>query len=331
MKITKELQKAVEECKQGNFESFHVIYKQSWRYLYSCIMHIVKDENAVMDILQETYLEIYRSISQLKDTEKFLSWSAVIANHKCSAYMRKIRDFRLIGKLTESSFYSHPEEEVFIPENILLDREESRLIRQIVDGLPDRQRLCVIGFYFHGEKQEEIAERLGIPLNTVKSHLRRARANIKKAILYMEKNFGTRLYMTIPFAILFFRMQKECCEPVTECQDLMMGGNAITEVCGMMHPKGGYSLFHESDRLPKEQSMEPETKSEYSIENLFESCINRKDQGQIQVWNRAVFQQSSFIKEQFQEAGTSDTGRVLSKKYYKDRNILFLRIYYSEK
>ena len=89
MKTTKELQWAVAEYQKGKQESFNLIYEQSYKYLHTCVIHVVKNEDVTMDMLQETYLEISRSLWQLKDTENFLSWAAMIANRKCFVYLKK--------------------------------------------------------------------------------------------------------------------------------------------------------------------------------------------------------------------------------------------------
>lgn len=222
MKISPELQKAVAEYQKGSVEAFNTIYEQSYKYLHTCVIHVVKNEDMAMDMLQETYLEISKSISQLKSTEDFLSWAAMIANRKCFAHLKKQKDILLDGSgLGEGDsdsadsvtdyFENIADNEEFIPETVLQDREKQRLIKEIIDGLNDMQRLCVIGFYYNEQKQEEIAEELGIPVNTVKSHLNRAKAKIKEAVVELDVKKGTRLYSFAPFMALLFREEVQAC------------------------------------------------------------------------------------------------------------------------
>ena len=88
MKTPKELEEAVKSYQNRDGESFNRIYQLSYRYLHTCIVRVVKNENAAMDMIQETYLEISRSIGQLNQTEDFLSWAAMIGNRKCFAYLK---------------------------------------------------------------------------------------------------------------------------------------------------------------------------------------------------------------------------------------------------
>lgn len=217
MKTPNDLQEAVERFRQGNQESFDKIYELSYKYLHTCVIHIVKDEDTAMDMLQETYMEVSRSIHQLKNTEDFLSWAAMIANRKCFACLKKDKDLLVYENSTDedeegSIFDSLADDDAIIPEEILQDREKQCLIREIIDNLSDMQRLCVIGYYYNEQKQEEIAKELGIPLNTVKTNLSRAKANIREAVIDMDVKKGTRLYSFAPFMLLFFSAEAEACE-----------------------------------------------------------------------------------------------------------------------
>lgn len=216
MKTPNDLQEAVERFRQGNQESFDKIYELSYKYLHTCVIHIVKDEDTAMDMLQETYMEVSRSIHQLKNTEDFLSWAAMIANRKCFACLKKDKDLLVYENSTdedeEGSIFDSLADDAIIPEEILQDREKQCLIREIIDNLSDMQRLCVIGYYYNEQKQEEIAKELGIPLNTVKTNLSRAKANIREAVIDMDVKKGTRLYSFAPFMLLFFSAEAEACE-----------------------------------------------------------------------------------------------------------------------
>ena len=209
MKTSEELSKKVDLFREGDQNAFTDVYEASYRYLHTCVIHIVRDEDIAQDMLQDTYVEICRNIGQLKSSADFLSWAATIANRKCFAYLRKDRDMLVDPKEDEEGneagfFENIADDEAFIPENIFDDRAKIEIIRGIIDDLSDLQRACVIGFYYNEQKQDEIASELGIPVNTVKSHLNRAKAKIKDAVGDVEKKQDTKLYSIAPFLLLFF-------------------------------------------------------------------------------------------------------------------------------
>ena len=213
MKTSETLQKAVAKYRKGNEAGFNELYQGSYGYLYTCIKHIVQQEELTLDMLQETYLEISKSIGQLEKTENFLNWAAMIANRKCYAYLKRQNVLQVV-QAEEEFLENVVEDEAFIPEEILQNQEKQRLMREIIDGLSAEQRLCIMGYYYNEMKQEDMAREFDMPLNTVKTHLRRAKEEIKKKVIDLDKKQGTRLYSLAPFLVLFFNLEAEACTPL---------------------------------------------------------------------------------------------------------------------
>lgn len=205
-----ELINAVRNYQKGDTAAFDTLYQLSCRYLYVCIWKVLGSEEESRDALQETYMDIASCIMELKQAESFLPWASVIANRKCYAHIRKNKNEVLVD--AEDEIFGNLEaDEEFIPENVMQDQEKQRLIREIIDGLSEMQRLCVISYYYEGKKQEEIAQELDIPLNSVKSHLLRAKAKIKEEVLALEKEQGTRLYSFAPLLLLLLNEDAAQC------------------------------------------------------------------------------------------------------------------------
>ena len=83
------LKKAINEFLEGNTSSFDDIYKFSSKYVYTCISKIVKDEELIKDIMQETYIEVIKNIDKLKNIEVFKQWAGKIAVNKTKRYLIK--------------------------------------------------------------------------------------------------------------------------------------------------------------------------------------------------------------------------------------------------
>ena len=224
MAQTANLGLAVNEYKNGNAEAFNILYQESSKYIYTCIYKVVQgNDNAmdiVSDIMQDTYVEISRSIAQLENEESFLSWAGMIATRKCYAYLKKNKRYVLLNE-EDDTFDSLSDSDEIIPEAVMQDKEKQRLLREIIENrLTEMQKLCIIAYYFHEKKQSEIAEELGIPENTVKTNLSRAKQKIKDGVLDLEKKEGTRLYSVAPFLLLLFKEDVEAAvipEAVTQC------------------------------------------------------------------------------------------------------------------
>lgn len=214
MKTEDRLIDLVKKVKAGDNTAFTELYNESYKYLHTCVINIVKDEYVAQDMIQEAYIEIHKNLGQLKEDAGFLAWASTIANRKCFAYIKKNRDILIEEQIddegNESDFFeSIADDEAFIPENIFDDREKINIIRGIIDDLTDIQRACVIGYYYNEQKQDEIAKELGIPVNTVKSHLNRSKMKIKQAVNDVEDKQGIKLYSFAPFMLLFFLKETE--------------------------------------------------------------------------------------------------------------------------
>lgn len=183
MKVPAELERAVDCYKNGEQEAFDRIYSLSHKYLYDYIVNMTEDEEAANDILQETYMMISKNIRQLRNTENFLKWAVVIARRKCYVYFQKAN--RSVGEVQGKNWQrildNIEDEKALLPESVMQETEKNHFIWEIIEGLSDMQRMCITKFYYHGKRQEEIAAELGIPLNTVKSHLNRAKSKIREA------------------------------------------------------------------------------------------------------------------------------------------------------
>lgn len=209
MEQTKELRQAVKQYKEGKTEAFNPLYEESSKYVYTCIYKVMSgNDNAqdiINDIMQETYVEISKYITQLEDEEKFLSWAGTIATRKCYAYLKKNKKYVLLNE-EDSTFDNLSDSDNIIPEEVMQDKEKQRLVRKIIDTqLTEMQKLCIIAYYYNEQKQSEIAAELGIPENTVKTNLSRAKAKIKDGVLDLEKREGTKLYSVAPFLLLLFK------------------------------------------------------------------------------------------------------------------------------
>lgn len=230
-----ELVQAISDFKNGDIEAFNNLYDLSNRYLYVCIKNVMYQQNdsdaIIADMMQETYLEIFKSIGQLENNKDFLSWSSTIASRKCFANLKKNKRLVLLNE--DDTTFEIADSDDIIPESIMQDREKQRLLREIIQNeLKEIEKLCVIGYYYNEQKQDEIASELGIPLNTVKTNLSRAKAKIKEAVLKLEKENNTKLYSLSPLLLLLFGEEvKACAIPQNTDEVVRKSINKQSNIC----------------------------------------------------------------------------------------------------
>lgn len=200
------LKKAISEFLEGNTSSFDDIYKFSSKYVYTCISKIVKDEELIKDIMQETYIEVIKNIDKLKNIEVFKQWAGKIAVNKTKRYL--IKDNKIDLEYDEDAYDVEEERERFIPENIIEDKETKNYIKNIINLLSDVQKMVIIDYYFNDMKVDEISKKLEMPSGTIKTHLHRARKKIKLEVSNLESK-GVKVYSSSIGAILIFLFMQD--------------------------------------------------------------------------------------------------------------------------
>lgn len=200
------LKKAINEYLKGDTSSFDDIYKFSSKYIYTCISKMVKDEEVIKDIMQETYVEVIKNIDKLKNIESFKQWAGTIAVNKTKRHL--IKDNKIALECDEEAYDIEEEREKFLPENIVEDKETQDYIKNIISLLSDVQKMIIVDYYFNDMKIEEISKNLEMPTGTIKTHLYRARKKIKLELNNLESR-GIKLYSSSIGAILIFLFMQD--------------------------------------------------------------------------------------------------------------------------
>lgn len=184
---------------------------------YQC-RKLLKDPRDAEDMTQEVLLTVYSRLNLLKNPEAFWGWLNSITINRCmNALKRNHVELQFTEDEDGHSVLDDLEEldEQQVPDKALDNTETTRMIEEIVNSLPEAQRVCTLMFYYDEMSVREIAEIVGVPENTVKSRLNYARKAIKEQVLDYEKK-GVKLYglSPLPFLLYFLgRAAKEGADP----------------------------------------------------------------------------------------------------------------------
>lgn len=137
-------------------------------------------EQTVEEILQDVFIRVYREAGSYQPAKgKPYSWLATIARRMAIDRLRKNSrrpQFVTIEKEQVENIGDH-----YLPEILHNGREhlDTALLNQILNELNETQRTALELAYFHGLSHQQIAARMGLPLGTVKSELRRGMIRLK--------------------------------------------------------------------------------------------------------------------------------------------------------
>lgn len=172
------------EMKNGNEKSFRTIVIESQRPLFSFIVKFVADEMAAKDLLQDTYIRIWRHRRRYNEDYNFLTWALSIAANICKDYLRRdrIREASANDKDILSGLLQYDGD----IENVLTNQEWAAAIRALLPNMGGKQRLVFTLACLEGYDNGEIHEITGLSSRQIKSNLHAAKQNIRQKL----KNMG---------------------------------------------------------------------------------------------------------------------------------------------
>ena len=216
-------------ARAGDREAMAALYDCTHQEVYRTAHALLRDENLVLDVQQETYLHAFSHLDQLRDAGSFLPWLRKIAVNEARSQLRK-RTPVLFSELNLDEAEAVPEPTLRSedpdadPALHLEQKENARLVREILDELSDGQRMLVAMYYYENVPIKQIAETLQISPGTVKSQLARSRRKVEERVCKLEQE-GVKLYGLGPIPFLVALLRNET--PVTEAGKLAIPSVAI--------------------------------------------------------------------------------------------------------
>lgn len=204
------IRKAIEkdEC------AINLIYENTFNTAYFVAKTYAKNQNTVNDILQESYIKVFANLNTLKDSSKLQSWINTIVRNKALDFNRKNQEwtFSDLSENDGDEWNIADERESFIPDKNVDYTETCRIMMEIVNSLPQDQRVCIYMRFYDELTVAEIAHELKCNEETVKSRIRYAKKKMKEKVLDLEKK-GTKLYVFpfIPCLCWILQEEAEAC------------------------------------------------------------------------------------------------------------------------
>lgn len=161
---------------RGDERAMGQIYDRYSRLVYSVALRVLRDASAAEDVLQEIFMQIWRSPeSFLASRASLAGWLAVVARNRAIDVIRRRRIMT-------------PVEDVALASRTNLADEAERnwmtgKARSIIQTLPIEQRKTLEMAFFDGLTHSEIAEMTGEPLGTVKTRIRSALIAVRKGMM----------------------------------------------------------------------------------------------------------------------------------------------------
>jgi RNA polymerase sigma-70 factor, ECF subfamily len=172
----------------GEKRAFTELVERYHGRLVNFVYRTTGDRERSEDLVQETFIRVYRHLHRFDQTKKFSTWVYTIASNLAKNELRnRSRNplvlFQAIRKSWESDHRPLEwEDNTYRPDDLFRKRHLRHLVESAVAELPEHHRTVFILREMEGKTYEEIAEITGCNLGTVKSRLNRARNNFAQVI-----------------------------------------------------------------------------------------------------------------------------------------------------
>lgn len=166
----------------GEREVFDILVHRHQQKLYNYINSVVKDKDAADDIFQDTFIKVVNVLRSgtYREEGKFMQWIMRIAHNLIIDYFRKEQKFKYVRSKDELDVFDIIGNHEDSQETILIKKQISRDVRNLVKQLPEEQRRVLIMRHYADMSFKEIAERTGVSINTALGRMRYALLNMRK-------------------------------------------------------------------------------------------------------------------------------------------------------
>jgi len=173
---------AQERSRAALAEDFNALYSRYKRKVFGTVRNVIGPTQELEDIVQNVFLEIHRSLPRYKGTAQLSTWIYRIAVNVSLQHIRKKKRQRVFLFLTErqsrnEGLQSHD------PRGQVLERERVKALYRLLDKLGEKKRTTFVLYEMQGMSMQEIARISDVPINTVRSRLIAARAELSRYMI----------------------------------------------------------------------------------------------------------------------------------------------------
>ncbi|MDC2889890.1 RNA polymerase sigma factor [Psychrosphaera algicola] len=167
--------KLIEKALKGNQSAWRKLVDRYEKNVYLYALRMTSNQHDAMDVMQETFISVCRSLSDFRGDSSFKTWVLKIAHFRCIEFYRRRKWFADESELQ----HMDAEPEHSCPELALGNSQSQKQLLTVMKLLPFEQKLIVELKVFQSQTFDTIGQQLGVSTNTVKSRFYTALDKLK--------------------------------------------------------------------------------------------------------------------------------------------------------
>jgi RNA polymerase sigma-70 factor (ECF subfamily) len=171
----------ISRCQKGDQEALKEIFDKYHKKVYRIAYGVVRHREEALDIVQEVFIKLFRSIKNFKGKSLFYTYLYRMVMNTAIDHARKTGK-QFISSLDEEGSFEPSDELEKGPERILLQKELEERVKGAMEKLPAEQRAALIFRDVEGLSYQEMAEAMGCSIGTVMSRLHYGRKRIQELL-----------------------------------------------------------------------------------------------------------------------------------------------------
>jgi len=166
--------------RKGDVKAFELLLARHQRSVYNLALRFLSDPDEAEDIMQNTFIRVFRASQTYTPEAKFTTWLYTIVKNLCFNVLRSRRSAEIISMDNEylPELPAKTEDPI---ERISRSQIRETVIRA-VNSLPENMKMAVILSKYHGLQYDEIAAIMGCTVNAVKLRVHRAKIILAKEL-----------------------------------------------------------------------------------------------------------------------------------------------------
>lgn len=174
----------VSQVVSGQKDLFRLLVRQYEKPVYGMGLSFFRNTEDASDFTQEVFLKAYRNLSHFEGRSRFSTWLYKIAYNTAINEVNRRKEYYSLAEEDENKLVNNTE----TPEKLALRSAAREAVQAAIKELPERFRICVDLFFFYDRSYQEIEVITGFPVNTIKSHVFRAKIILRKKLELLTEN-----------------------------------------------------------------------------------------------------------------------------------------------